>query len=121
MLFGLAVANFLDGGGDDGSGVLGMAEFEVHAAAYVLKLEHGASPGGAGDGDLDGLGTEFGMAGEKSFAAAKQHGGVAVVQRLNLEDGGRRKIAEVDTTLDFRLDDAAVHFVRELGWGLNIG
>jgi hypothetical protein len=121
LLFGLAVSDVLNGGGDDGSGVLGMAEFEVHAAAYVLQLEHGASPGGAGDGDLDGLGTEFRMAGEKSFATAQKHGGVAMIQSLNLENCGRREIAQIDTTLDFRLDDAAVHVVGQIGVGAKHG
>src|SRR5579864_8488013 len=81
---GLAIANFLDGGGDDGSRVLRVTEFKVHAAANVLQLEHGASPGGAGDGDLNWLGTEFGMAGEQGLATAQKDGGVAVVHGLNL-------------------------------------
>src|SRR5580704_7007323 len=62
-----AVADFLDGRGNDRRGVEGMAEFQVHAAADVLKLQHGAAPGGSGDGDLYGLGTEFGMAREQRF------------------------------------------------------
>ena len=101
-----------------GVGYSGMAEFQVHAAAHILQLEHGASPGGTGDGDLDGLRAKFGMAGEQSFAASKKDCGVAVVHGLNLEDGGGRKIVEVDTTFDFRLDDAAVHFVGEVGVGV---
>ena len=92
-----------------------VAEFEVHATTNVLELEHGASPGRAGDGHLDRLGTEFGMSGQKSFAAAKQHGGVAVVQGLNLQDGGWRKIAEIDPAFDLRLDDAPVHSIGEIG------
>src|ERR1700693_5401304 len=98
-----------------------MAKFEMHAAAYILELEHRASPGGAGDGDLDGLRAEFGMAGEKRFAAAQKHGGVAMIQGLDLEDGGRRKIAQVDATFDFRPDDAAVHFVGQVGMGAKHG
>jgi hypothetical protein len=121
LLFGLAVSDVLNGGGDDRSRVLGMAEFEVHAAAYVLELEHGASPGGTGDGDLDGLGAEFRMTGEKSFAAAQKDSGVAVVHGLNLEDCGWRKIAEVDTTFYFRLNDAAVYFVSQVGMGAKHG
>src|SRR5450432_107392 len=65
-----AVADFLDGRGNDGGGVLGVSEFEVHAAADILQLEHRAAPGGTGNGDLNGLGTEFGMTGDESFAAA---------------------------------------------------
>jgi hypothetical protein len=114
---GLAVADFLDGRGDDGSGVVGMAEFEMHAAADVLELEHGASPSRAGDGNLHGLGTELGMAGEHGFAAAEKYGGVAVMHGLYAEHGGRRKIAEKDSAFDFGLDDAVVDFVGEVGVG----
>jgi hypothetical protein len=121
LLFGLAVSDVLNGGGDDRSRVLGVAEFEVHAAAYVLEFEHGASPGGTGDGDLDWLGTEFRMAGEEGFAAAQKNGGVTMIQGLNLEDCGRRKIAQVDTTFDFRLNNAAVYFVGQVGMGAKHG
>ena len=110
-----AVADFLDGRGNDRSGVEGMAEFQMHTAADVLKLQHGSAPGGSGDGDLHGLGTEFGMAREKRFAASQQDSCVAVVHGLDLKDGGRRKVIEKDATLDFRLDDTAVHFVRQVG------
>ena len=94
-----------------------MAEFEVHAAADVLQLEHGASPGGAGDGDLHGLGAELGVAGEHGFAAAEEHGGVAVMHGLNAENSGRGKIVEKNSAFDFGLDDAAVDFVGEVGVG----
>jgi len=55
----------------------------------------------------------------EGFAAAQKHGGIAVVQRLNLEtvEGEGRR---VDAAFDLRLDDAAVHFVGQVGWGLNI-
>ena len=88
-----------------------MAEFQVHAAADVLQLEHGASPGGTGDRDLHRLRAEFGMAGEKCLAASQKDCGVAVVHGLDLEDGGGRKSVEVDATFDFRPNDAAVDFV----------
>ena len=105
------VADFLDGRGDDGVVILGVAKFQVHAAPDVLQLEHGASPGGTGDGDLNGLGAEFGMAGEKRFAAAEKHGGVTVVHGLDFQDSGRGKFIKKNSAFDFRLDDAAVDFV----------
>ena len=114
MAFGLGggvVADFLDGRGDDGSGVFGVAEFEVHAATDVLELEHGASPGGTGNGDVDGAGAEFGMAGEESFAAPEKNGGVAVVKSLDFEDGGGWEIVEEDAAFDFGLDDGVVYVV----------
>src|SRR5271163_3056132 len=109
---GLGVADFLDRGGDDGGVVFGMVKFEVHAAAYVLELEHGASPGGAGDGYLNGVGTEFRMAGDESVAAAEKNGGVAVVHGLDVENGGGWEILEKDSALDFGLDDGVVDFIR---------
>jgi hypothetical protein len=88
-----------------------MAELQVHTAPNILKFEHGASPCGSGDGDQYRAGAEFGMAGQKSFAAAEKHGGVAVVKSLNLEDGGGWKIAEKNSAFNFRLDDCVVDFV----------
>ena len=70
-----------------------MTEFEVHAAADVLKLEHGASPGRAGNGNLHRLRTEFGVTGEQSLTAAEQDGRVAMMHGLDLKHRGRRKVA----------------------------
>src|SRR6266446_593253 len=92
-----------------------MVKFEVHAAADVLELEHGASPGGAGNGDLNRVRAEFGMAGDEGIAAAEQDGGVAVVHGLDVEDGGGREIVEKDSTFDFGLDDGAVDVIGQIG------
>ena len=78
-----AVADFLDGRSDDGGGVFGVAEFQVHAAADVHELEHGASPGGTGDGNLHRLRAELGVAGDEGVTAAQQYGGVAMVHGLD--------------------------------------
>jgi len=111
----LVVADFLDGAGDDGSGVLGVVKFEVHAASDVLEFEHGTSPGGTGDGDVDWVRTEFGMAGEEGVTASEEDGGVAMVHGLNVEDGGGRKVVEKDSAFDFGLDDGVVDVVGEIG------
>jgi hypothetical protein len=111
----LGVADFLDARGDDGGGIFGVVKFEVHAASYVFELEHGASPGGTGDGDVNRVGTEFGMAGDESVAASEKNGGVAVVEGLNVKNGGRREIVEKDSTFDFGLDDGVVNVVGEVG------
>jgi hypothetical protein len=58
-------------------------KFEVHAAAYVLQLQHGASPGGTGYGYLHWVRTEFGMAGDQGVAASEKNGGVAVMHGLD--------------------------------------
>jgi hypothetical protein len=112
---GLGVADFLNRRSDDGGVVFGVAKFEVHAAAYVLELEHGTSPGGASNSDLNRVGTEFGMAGDESVAAPEQDGGVAVVHGLNVENGGRRKIVEENSAFDLRLDDGVVDVIRQVG------
>jgi len=110
-----SVANFLDGRSDDGRGVFGMAEFQVHAAADVLKFQHRPSPGRAGDRNLHGLRTELRVTGDESFAATQEDCRVPVVQGANFENGGRWKIVEKNAPLNFRLDDAAVHFVGQVG------
>jgi hypothetical protein len=115
MIANNVVANFLDGRGHDRSGVERVTKFEVHAATYVLQLEHGPSPGRAGDGDLHGLRAELGMAGKQRFATAEQHGCVAMVHGLDFEDGGRWKVVDENAAFDFRLDDAAVDFVSQVG------
>jgi hypothetical protein len=90
-------------------------KFEVHAASDVLEFEHGASPGGTGDGDVNGVRTEFGMAGDENFAASEEDGGIAVVHGLNVEDGRGREVVKKDSAFDFGLDDGVVNFVGEIG------
>ena len=89
----------------------------MHSAPDVLELEHGATPGGTGDRDMNRTGTEFGMAGDESVAASEEHGGVAVVKSLDFEDGRRREIVEEDATFDLRLDDGAVNVIGKVGVG----
>jgi hypothetical protein len=114
-LDGAVVADFLDGRGDDGGVVFGVAEFEVHTAADVLELEHGTSPGGAGDGNLHGPWAEFGMAGDESVTAAEEHGGIDVVEGFDFEDGGGRKIVEKNSAFDFGLNDGVIDAVGKVG------
>ena len=111
----MGVADFLDWRGDDWGVVFGVVKFEMHAAADILELEHGASPGGTGDGDLNRVRTEFGMAGDESVTAAEEHGGVAVVESLDVENGGGREIVEKDSAFDFGLDDGVVDVIRQVG------
>ena len=92
-----------------------MVKFEVHAAPDVLEFEHGTPPGGTGDGDLNWVRTEFGMAGEERIAASKEDSGVAMVHGLDVENGGGRKIVEKDSAFDFGLDDGVVDVGGEIG------
>lgn len=97
---------------------MGMAEFQVHAAAHILEFEHGASPGGTGDSNLHRLGTELGMAGQESFASSEKHSGIAVMHGLDLKNCVWRKIVQENATFNFRLDDPAVDFIRQVGVGV---
>jgi len=110
-----AIANFLNGRRDDGGGVLGVTEFEVHAAADVLQLEHGASPGRAGNRDLHRLRTEFGMARKKRLTSAEKHSRITMVHGLDLKDCLWRKIVQKNSAFNFRLDDPAVDIIRQIG------
>jgi hypothetical protein len=55
------------------------------------------------------------MTGEQSFATAEKHSRVAVMHGLNFENGRRRKIVEKHTTFNFRLNDAAIYFISQIG------
>src|SRR5579864_2734028 len=111
---GGVVADFLNARGDDGTGIVRVVEFKMHTPAEELKLEHGASPARAGDGDLDRLRAEFGMTGEKSLAASEEDCGVAVIHGLNFKNGGRREIVQEDAAFDLRPDDLAVDLVAQV-------
>ncbi len=49
------------------------------------------------------------------LATPQQNGRVAVMHRLDVKHSVGRKIAQEDPAFDLRLDDAAVHFVRQIG------
>ena len=111
------VADFLDGAGDDGGGIFGVVKFEVHAASDVLQFEHGASPGGTGDADQNGLGAKLGMAGKQGQIFIQHDGGVAMILGLNFEHGRGGKIFQENAAFHFRLNDVAIYFVAEIGVG----
>ena len=114
QLDGRGVADFLDGRSDNRGGVFGVVKFQVHAASDVLEFQHGASPCGAGDGDVNGVRTKFGMAGDESFAASEEDGGVAMMQGLDVKDRGGREFVEKDSAFDFGLDDGVVDGIGEI-------
>jgi len=76
-----------------------MAEFQVHAAADVLKFKHGASPAGTGDGDVDGAGQNSDdrraelrcRRGERRCSGDEEFG---------FRDGGGWEIVEEDAAFD---------------------
>ena len=112
-----ALADFLDWGRDDGHAVGGMVKFKMHAAADEAEFEHGASPGGSGDGDQDGLGAIERVAGDVGVVIAEHDGGVGVVLGIDLQDGPGRQAFEKDPAFDFRLDNIAVHRIAQIRVG----
>src|ERR1700685_109233 len=91
-----------------------MVKFQVHAAAHKLKLQHGPSPSGTGNGHLHRVRAKFGVTGDQRVVAAQQHGLVAMMQGLNFEDGIGRKIFQENSTLNLRANDDAVDFVAQI-------
>jgi phage repressor protein C with HTH and peptisase S24 domain len=57
------------------------------------------------------------MTGEQGGAAAEKNGRVAMIQGLDLKNGRRRKISQVNPAFNFRPDNNAIHFVGEVGVG----
>lgn len=108
-------ADLLDWRGDYRSGVSGVVKLQVHAAADEAGFQHGASPGRPGDGDLHGLRTILGMAGDHHRFIAEKTRGVVMVLGANVQDGGGRKMFEKDASFNLGLGDLAVHFVAEIG------
>jgi hypothetical protein len=58
------------------------------------------------------------MARQESFASSEKHSGVAVVHGLDLKNCVWRKIVQKNATFNFRLDDPAVNFIRQVGVGV---
>src|ERR1700722_1328169 len=57
---------------------------------------------------------KFGVTGNQRVVAAEQHGLVAMMQGLNLQDGIGRKIFQENSALNLGPNDAAVHFVAQM-------
>jgi len=94
-----------------------MEKLQMHAAANVATPEHGASPGGTGDADQNGLGAKLGMAGEQGQIFIQHNGGVAMILGLNFEHGRGGKIFQENAAFHIRLNDVAIYFVAEIGVG----
>lgn len=91
-----------------------MTELQAHATADEPALEHGASPGRAGDGDRNGRGAILRMSGDERGAFTENYDGVAVMLGPDLEDAGLGQVAQEDAALDLRLRDLAVHLIAEV-------
>jgi hypothetical protein len=112
-----AFADFFDGRCHNRCSILGMAKFEMHAAANEALLEHGTAPSGTGDRNQDRLGTILRMTGDEGCIFAEHNGGVAVVLSFNLEDAGGGKVIEEDAAFNFRLNDVAIDSIAQIGMG----
>ena len=93
---------------------MGVGEFEAHATADEVAFQHGASPGGTGDGDQDRLRAVFGMAGDHGGGVIDQDGSIKMMLGLNLENGFRGEIFQENAAFNFGLDDVAVDLVAEV-------
>ena len=92
-------------------------KFEVHAASDEAEFEHGASPGGPGDGDQDGLRAIERVAGDVGVVIAQHDGGVGVVLGIDLQDSPGREAFEKDAAFNLRLDNIAVHRIAQIRVG----
>ena len=111
---GTAFVDGLDGRGDDRSAVSGMVEFEAHAAAHKARLQHGASPGGADDGDGNRARTEFRMSPEQGAVIAQEYGGITMMLGLDEQDRARLQVVEENPAFDFRLHNIVVNLVAQI-------
>jgi len=111
------LADFSDRRSDNRRPKFWMAKFQAHAAADEALLQHGASPGRAGDCDQNRLRTILWMPRKQHGAFALQNCGIAMMLRLDLQDGIGRQVFEKHAAFNFRLDDAVVHLITEVGVG----
>lgn len=61
------------------------------------------------------------MPGNQRGAVFEKNRGVAMMLGLNLQNGGRREIFQIDATLDLRLNDLTVYLITEVGVGSEEG
>ena len=89
-----ALANLLDTRGGDRGAICRMRKLQAHPSSYEATLEHGSSPGGAGDRDQNRFRAVFRMPGNQHRVLGQGYGPVIVVLRLNLQHTGRWKVCE---------------------------
>ena len=65
-----------------------------------------------------GWGQNSGWPDNESFASAEKYSGIAVVHGLDLKNCVWRKIVQKNAAFNFRLDDPAVDFIRQVGVGV---
>ena len=107
--------DFLNQGSDNRGAVFGVVKLQVHATADVSHLEHGTAPGRslrlppepAADSIADGL--------RSALNPRLKLCPVGVVLSSNLEHGVRRQTLKEHASLDFRLHDASIHIVAQVG------
>ena len=92
-----------------------MGKLQAHTAAHEASLQHRSSPGGAGDGNRDGLGAKLRMSRDQNGTVIQKHRSVAMMLCLDLQDGRRRQVGEKHTTLNLRLDNLMVDLIAEVG------
>jgi len=95
------------------------AEFQVHAAADVLKFKHGASQLEPAMATWTGLGrTRDDRRAELRCRRGERR--CSGDEELDFEDGGGWEIVEEDAAFDFGLNDGIVDVIGKVGCGMNI-
>lgn len=92
-----------------------MLEFQVHATAEELRLDHGAAPSRAIDADRSRFRAEFGVAGDEGILAVEDDQFVNAVAGFNNEYGAGSQIPKVDAAFDLRTNEIAIQRVAERG------
>ena len=100
-----------------------MAEFEMHAPADKVLLQHRSAPRGSVNVHAHGLGTEDRVPGNERLIIALVMKRVRAISCDYFENGARSEIAKVDSTVDLRLHDAVIHRIikmrtgyKQVGW-----
>ena len=93
----------------------GMRKLQAHPSSYEATLEHGPSLGGTGDRDQNRFRAVFRMPGNQHRVRGQGYSHVIVVLLLNLQHSSRWKVCEEYSPFNLLVNDAAVHYVVEIG------
>src|SRR5690348_5921007 len=91
-----------------------MAEFQVHAAADELFLEHGTTPSGAMNLHEHGAWTILGVPRDQRVPATAIDDRIPPLAGLHFENGSGSEVAQVNTAFDLGLDQIRVDLVAQI-------
>jgi hypothetical protein len=114
---GTSLLNFADGRGYDRCAVTGMVKFQPHASAHEPGFQHRTAPGRARDRYRDRARAELRVSPQQRLVISHKHGRVAMMLRLNKEDGPWFEVSEENAAFDLRLHNITVHPIAKVGVG----